>query len=138
MVPGSASSGLVAPISLRADFTTPSPSHTCPQGGAGKRVLLGTGKALALASNAQDTRAEPPVGPRRGGATACAAQGRAAAHRSAGRPQGCSAAYVPASLGDPQAASQPGRASNLTMHTTGPDRMYSTSAGKKGLLDRSL
>ena len=26
----------------------------------------------------------------------------------------------------------------LTMQTTGPDRMYSTSAGKKGLLLRSL
>ncbi len=29
MVPGSAASGLVAPISLRADATTPLPSHTC-------------------------------------------------------------------------------------------------------------
>ncbi len=29
MVPASASRGFVAPISFRADLTTPSPSHTC-------------------------------------------------------------------------------------------------------------
>ena len=29
MVPGSASKGFVAPMSFLADFTTPSPSHTC-------------------------------------------------------------------------------------------------------------
>ena len=34
MVPGSASFGLVAPISLRAAFTTPGPSHTLHEGGA--------------------------------------------------------------------------------------------------------
>ena len=34
MVPGSASFGLVAPISLRAAFTTPGPSHTLRRGGA--------------------------------------------------------------------------------------------------------
>lgn len=39
MVPDSASSGLVAPISLRALFTTPAPSHTC----AGQRRFIRVG-----------------------------------------------------------------------------------------------